>query len=323
MLELTQADAAQLYADIREYGPRAVGISRQRTRDLVQPPSRADLLHAWLRDHGTEDPRRFVTVPQVRRDARRPGRGRLHMVIGDCHAAPGQDLARFAKLGQRIAEFEPDVVVQIGDWYSFDSLCYHASAVERSDGRVIEDLAAGDLALETLHANLVQHGRPGYAPEFHITLGNHDVRLAKLADEEPWFEGFHTPGYAHEARGWRVHPYRQPVRIDGVRYQHDLPANGSNRAIGGKYHAARLLDRVRYQESVVVGHSHRLDYRTEGSHTGKRVHAIVVGCYLDHVEAYASEDNREWWSGVVLLHDVIDGDIVGGVQFIPHHPEAP
>ena len=147
-----------------------------------------------------------------------------------------------------------------------------------------------------------------------------NAALAKLADDAPWFEGLHTPGAAHEARGWKVHGYRMPARIDGVRYQHDLPAAGGNRAIGGKFHALRLLERVKFRESVVVGHSHRLDYRTESAHAGPRVHGIVVGCYLDHVEAYAGPDNAEWWSGVVVLRDVVAGDIRGGVSFIPRHP---
>lgn len=325
---LGDAARKQLARDIAEFGPRAVGATRAATRALVGGKHhRADVLHAWLRTYGTASPARAAPAPREVRAEPPPAPagartgGRTHLVVGDCHASPGQDLRRFADLGKYVAEVRPDVVVQIGDWYSFDSLCGHETPKKRAESRLVEEIEAGELALAAYHEALRKYGH-GWQPEHHITLGNHDKRIADLANDEPWLEGLYTPGAAHEARGWKVYPYRTPARIDGIRYQHDLPSAGGPRAIGGKFHALRLLERVKFRESVVVGHSHRLDYRTEAAHAGPRVHGIVVGCYLDHVEEYAGSDNHEWWSGVVVLHDVVAGDIRSGVTFIPRHPEV-
>lgn len=331
-----------LRADLATHGGAAVGLTIAQVVALVGDTRRGQYLHAWLRHRG-------VTPPEAPRPSRRPrtaahetqpvvdvpaprpthgrreerpraevGRGRTHLVVGDCHAAPGQDLRRFSDLGAFVRRLRPDVVVQIGDHYSMDSLCDHEALLTRSAGRLREDIEAGETALALYHAALGNAtNAAGGRIEHHFCEGNHDVRVRKLADGAPWLEGIYSVGAAHEAHGWTVHGYRTPARVDGIRYQHDMPAAGGNRAIGGVNHARSLLQRVKYQESVVVGHSHRLDYRTEASHTGKRVHALVCGAYLDHLEGYAGPDNAEWWTGVVVLRDVVDGDPRGGVEFVP------
>jgi hypothetical protein len=304
------ATAEQLHDDMQEWGGVcwALGLNRVTVAAEVPelPSKRRERLLAWLRHHGTADPRRSVRsrpAPVIPPEPVPEGeRGRTHLVIGDCHAGPGQDLRRFAWLGRMVRELRPDVVVSVGDWYTFDSLCTHATLLERSGQRVAEELEAGEAALAAYHAALGD-----YAPDHYITLGNHDDRLQKLADGAPWLDGVFAVGAAHEARGWTAVPFLGSLRIDGIRYQHYLQAAGGIRAISGKYAGLRLLERVRFAESVVVGHSHRLDYRTEASHTGTRVSALVAGCYLDTAEGYASEDNNEWWRGICVLRDVRGG----------------
>lgn len=333
--DLGPARRARLSSDLALYGGRAVGLTRAETAALVGDAARGAVLHAWLRTHGTADPER--TAPPVRRP-RTPRRaptgavagavsGATHLVVGDCHAAPGQDLARFSELG-RLVGAEADRagregrtlrVVQIGDWYSFDSLCTHESARQRGEGRVVEEIAAGEAALVAYHEAL---GRTPEHVEHYLTLGNHDVRVARLGDDAPWLDGLYSVGAAHEARGWRVAEYLRPLRLDGVRYQHYLTGRGGSRAIGGVNHARALLARVQYGESVVVGHSHTLAYATEASHLGVRRHAIVAGCWLDHVEEYAGEDNASWWVGHVVLRDVREG-VIGSVEFHERAPAPP
>lgn len=300
---------ARIAEDLATYGPRAEGLSRAAVIALVGDVARGEYLHAWLSYHGRTSP---LAPPRAPRPPAPPDDGwRTHLVVGDCHAAPDTDLRRFADLGSYVARTRPDVLVQIGDWYSLDTLCTHETPRRRAEGRLIDDLAAGEAALAAYHGAL---GDPA-GIDHHITLGNHDVRVDALADEEPWMEGIYAVGAAHEARGWTVHRYRRPARIDGIRYQHDLPQRGGKRPISGKYAPQRLLERVLHAESIVVGHSHVLQYATEAPHVGRRVHAVVVGCYLDHVEEYAGEDNAVWWSGVVRL-SVRAGEI-GEITFVP------
>jgi hypothetical protein len=310
---------AQLIADLATHGGAAVGLTIAQVVRLVGDTRRGQYLHAWLRHRG-------VTPPEAPRPSRRPrtvpappappvDRPPDHVVFGDCHAAPDQDLTRFRDMG-RIVRAEYDraqregrrlVVVQIGDWTSYDALCSHETLARRGEARVRAEIEAGEAALAAFHAGLgAPAGLPGL--DLHLTLGNHDVRLERLADSMPWLEGLFITGAAHAARGWTVHPFLQAARLDGIRYVHYLTARGSGRAIGGVNHARSLLQRVHYAESVVVGHSHHLQYHTEANQLGRRVHGIVAGCWLDQVEEYAGEDNATWFSGHLVLREVRAGD---------------
>lgn len=297
---MSKASAEQLASDLEDWGGVAVGLARSELRKVL-PSNRADRLYEWVRTNGSADPRRLVRSNRERVVPIGRAAGRTHVVVGDCHAGPGQDLRRFAWLARLVNAVQPDVLVQIGDWYNLGSLCYHSTAKERADQRLTEDLLAGEMALEAFENEL------RVPVERHFTGGNHDERMLKVADDAPWMDGVFSVGAAHEARGWSYHPYLEPVRIDGIRYQHYLP-NQVGKAISGKYQTARMLERVRYAESVVVGHSHRLDYRTESDHHGRRVSALVSGCYMEHVEEYAGSDNYEWWRGVCILRNVRGGD---------------
>jgi hypothetical protein len=60
-----------------------------------------------------------------------------------------------------------------------------------------------------------------YMPEMHLTMGNHEERLDRFANEHPYLEevvGTHMLNYADW--GWKVHPFLKPVDVDGVRYCH-------------------------------------------------------------------------------------------------------
>lgn len=297
---MTAATREILAADLAEWGSVAIAVPRSEIERLL-PRKRAHRLWYWVRQYGSQDPRRLTPPPP--RAPTRPSGQRTHLVIGDCHAAPGQDLRRFTWLGRMIRELDPDVVVSLGDWYSLDSLCSHRTLSARSSERVVDDIQAGELALAALEAELV-----GWGGRKVITLGNHDDRLRQLGDGSPWLQGFGDIGVEHRKRGWEVVPFLTPFRLDGILYQHYATAKGTGRPLAGKYHAARLLERYRHAESVVVGHSHVLQHRTEAV-PGRRVHALVAGCYFEHVEDYAGEaDNADWWRGIVVLRDVRGGD---------------
>lgn len=310
-----------LITDLAEYGAAATGLTIPQTVELVGDVRRGQYLHAWLRHRGP-------TPPEAPRPGRRPravheptapveirANRPTHLIFGDAHAAPDQDLRRFRDMGEIVrAEYDRAQregrtlrVVQIGDWTSYDALCSHETLARRGEARVREEIEAGEAALAAFHAGLrAPAGLPGL--ELHITLGNHDVRLERLADSMPWLEGLFVTGAAHAARGWGVHPFLTAARLDGIRYVHYLTSRGSGRAIGGVNHARSLLARVLYSESVVVGHSHLYQHHTERNHLGRRVHGIVAGCWLDHVEEYAKEDNATWFSGHLVLRGVRDGD---------------
>jgi hypothetical protein len=298
--KMTPGTAEILYRDIEEWGAVAMVVARSQLVAAGLPRKRAERLRAWVLAHGSADPRPRTKLAQTA--PVNPSTGRTHLIIGDCHAAPGQSLERFRLLGKLIRHIKPDLVVSIGDWYSMDSLCQHRSVGERADESTKSDIVAGEMALALLETEL-----SGFEGQKVITLGNHDERLHSMAVDAPWLEGLHNVGRAHEQRGWKVVPFMEPFRSDGILYQHYLTVRGGRRAISGKFHSLRLLERVMFSESVVVGHSHRLCFRSE-ARPGRRVNGLVAGCYFDHVEDYAGEDNGEWWRGICVLRNVRNGD---------------
>jgi len=296
--KMTEASIVQLRDDVIEWGAVATVSSRDELSEIIGA-KRAERLKSWVSNYGS-------VLPNVKRSptkaAKRPSSGATHLVVGDCHAAPGQSMERFEWLGRMIAKLQPDTVIQVGDWYSMDSLCQHRTLKDRAEELVMDDILAGQQALATL-----EHAMRGWSGRKVLTLGNHDVRADNISGSAPWMDGVLDIGKSHRDAGWEVVDFLQPCRIDGVLYQHYLTVKGTARPISGKFHSLRLLERVKFAESVVVGHAHVLQHRME-SRPGKRVHSLVAGCYFDHTESYAGEDNHEWWRGVIVLRGVRDGD---------------
>ena len=51
-------------------------------------------------------------------------KGHRVIVIGDAHDSPHISQERFKWIGKYIKQSEPDYIIQIGDWASFDSLSF-------------------------------------------------------------------------------------------------------------------------------------------------------------------------------------------------------
>ncbi len=235
-----------------------------------------------------------------------------HLVIGDAHAGPGQDLRRFRWLAKFCLHHRPDVVVSIGDWFGLDSLCMHGSTADRETQRLLHDLEAGNEALRIFAEELQRHNLKNpsdlYCPRLVVTLGNHDARIIREAHSNPHLIGILDYDLMHwEQYGWEVVPFLQPCEIDGVTYSHYFTRPGSGRAISGKYHAAALV-REGLGGSFVCGHSHKLDWHSSANIHGKRAQGLVAGCFFEHIEDYAKTSNNQWFRGLVLLNDVVDGD---------------
>lgn len=238
-------------------------------------------------------------------------RAPTHLVIGDAHAGPGQDLSRFRWLARFCHEHKPDVVVCIGDWFGLDSLCKHNSPKESEKQRLQADLDAGNEALRIfdneMRALNLKNGTT-YNPRRVVTLGNHDARIMREASQFPYMHGVLSYDLMHwKSYGWQVQPFGMPIQIDGVKYCHFFTRTGSPRAISGQHHAATLV-REGLGSTLVCGHSHQLHWYHRADHEGRRVHGLVVGCYFKHHEEYAGTSNGQWWRGLCLLRNVVDGD---------------
>lgn len=240
-----------------------------------------------------------------------------HLVIGDPHCDPDVPNTRFEWLGNLIVDRLPDVIIQMGDFGDFKSLCSYDKGKKDFEGRRYErDVNACNEALEILDVKIKKYNenarkskKERYKPRKIALGGNHDEgRINKLVQLHPEFEGvFNATNIKYKEYGWEYVPYEIPIEIDGVWYCHYFPTGNSGEPIGGINLAQSLI--AKNMVSSVVGHSHILDIAMRATPSGKRIWGLSAGCFFDHKMAYAkATQERFWWNGVVNLKNVHDGD---------------
>jgi hypothetical protein len=137
-------------------------------------------------------------------------------VIGDLHVAPGQDLSRLKWIARHIGETQPDQIVQIGDWASFDSVSTHdpigsVKAKYRPSLKQDAECLADSLSLFERELG------PSSIPRM-ITLGNHEDRVRRYQDLRSELEDTIWLDVLQEfARyRWKTHDFGKVVFIGGV-----------------------------------------------------------------------------------------------------------
>lgn len=229
--------------------------------------------------------------------------GKRIFVIPDTQVRPGVPTAHFDWIGAMIREYEPEYVVHIGDHWDMESLSSYSGELEREGRRYVDDIEAGNAALERLHAAM-----DGFKPRRKIILrGNHEQRIQRVVADNPKLKG--ALSYDHfndRALGWEVVDYNgaQPgiIDIEGVKFAHYFTNPNSPAPIGGT--AQNKL--IKIGEPYVMGHLQGLDTGHKQFATGKVIRGIVAGsCYL-HDESYKGNANAHW-RGVVVLNGVRDG----------------
>lgn len=233
--------------------------------------------------------------------------GKKILVIPDTHARPDMDNSRFDALGNFIVEKRPDIVISIGDWYDMASLCSYDKATLHAEGRRYQaDIDAGNDALLRVMTKVRRGYNKKKLPEFHVTLGNHEERILRAANQNPELAGklsyddFHFKKY-----GWHQHDFLKPLVKENICFMHYLPSGPMKKAVGG-VNAARTLV-LKGMMSVVVGHSHTRDYWETSRIDGQKMFGLAVGCYDEGDHVYANGTQQNWWSGLVMLHEAQDG----------------
>lgn len=223
--------------------------------------------------------------------------GRVHLVIGDSHTTPEASNQRFELLGQFATKLQPDVIVDIGDWWDMGSLCHYDRGKKCFEGRRYwKDIEAGIDAQQRFQAH--------YEGEAKLVrcLGNHENRITRCIEEEPRLEGvIGLEDLASKQYGWTEVPFLEPTTLDGITYAHYYSLGG--RPPGAKRLAAWMV--MNFHKSVIAGHSHKLDYCEEIQADGKRVQAMVVGCYFTHHADWATpSQNQSWRRGLTVLRHI-------------------
>ena len=228
-----------------------------------------------------------------------------HFVIPDTQIKPGVPTKHLEWIGRYILDRKPNVIIHLGDHWDMPSLSsYDQGKLQFEGRRYQDDIDAGNLAFKLLTKYIDRYNQRRivkYTPRKVFLLGNHEDRISRTVEENALYKGKISLNDL-DTGDWEVHDYLKPVEIDGVTYAHYFYNPMSGRPYGGQ--AITRLKTISY--SFTMGHQQTLDYaiRFAGN---RSQHGLVVGaCYL-HTEDYKGPQGNWHWRGVVVKHNVHDG----------------
>jgi hypothetical protein len=234
-----------------------------------------------------------------------------HLVIPDTQIKPGVPTEHINWISRYAVEKKPDTIVIIGDWADMPSLSSYDVGKKSFEGRTYRDdiLAAND-ALQRLVAPMELETKRSYSshrirwnPRKIVTLGNHEDRIDRAIETDRKLDGLiSTKDIFFEQFGFEVHPFLQPVVVDGIAYCHYFVSGQMGRPVT----SARMLLQ-KHHMSCFAGHQQGRDIAYAKRADGSRMTAIIAGsCYL-HDEDYLNAQTNEVWRGVYMLHEVNNG----------------
>lgn len=235
---------------------------------------------------------------------------KTHLIIPDSHAHPDFNNDRAIWLGKFIADLKPEVVINLGDMWDMSSMASFDKGKKSFWGRSYKkDLDAG-LDFDDKLWHFVRKNKKK-KPYSVFIEGNHEHRVKKALDMQPELDG--TIGFSDFdlSRNYNeVVPYEGGtpgiIEVDGIHYAHYFVSGVMGRPIGGEHPAYSLL--TKEFSSCTCGHIHVTDYCVRTSVSGKRVMGLVAGVYQDYDSKWAGEINKLWWRGVVVKHNVENGN---------------
>ncbi len=220
------------------------------------------------------------------------------LAIGDAHDAPDLPKDRFAWMGQLANAEQPEYIVQIGDFGTFDSLNTHMPN-DTLNGKLkppfMRDVASLKEALAVFNAQIK------YQPKKHVTLGNHEHRAWKYEDTNPEVAGMlqHQITSTFEGAGWAWSEYGAWHFIEGVGFHH-APFHGGGQPMRQAPGMGALANKLTFD--AVSGHTHQKQEATHAKY-GPAVTAVNLGCALPwgYIAHYARHSLQAWWWGCAII----------------------
>lgn len=231
--------------------------------------------------------------------------GKRHVLIPDMQVHPDHTKDHCEWIGRYIADKQPDVVVNIGDFADMPSLSTYDMGRKAGEGaRYSRDIEACHEGMERLMNPIARKTR--YNPEMYLTLGNHEERILRHINAYPHLEGtLGVEDLAYKDYGWEVSDFLVPVTVDGIAYSHYFANPFSGRPFGGS--AENVLKNVGH--SCVQGHKQTLEVATRTNPiTGAQQWSIIAGAAYPYDFDYKGPTGNLHWRGVVMLNEVKDGD---------------
>lgn len=234
-----------------------------------------------------------------------------HLVIPDCQVRPGDDLEFLACIGRFAVKKKPDVIVNIGDFADMPSLSSYDVGKKSFEGRRYKsDIAAVHEAMSVLlgpiwdyNERQRKNGKKQYNPKLILTLGNHEHRIDKAVENDAKLEGvLSVNDLGYKEFGWTVFPFLEVTVVDGVAYSHYFVSGTMGRPCTT---AAAQMNKKHM--SCVAGHQQGKQIHTAMRADGVELTSIIAGSCYEHDEDYMGPQGNRHWRGVIMLHDVHEG----------------
>jgi hypothetical protein len=219
------------------------------------------------------------------------------MIIPDRQAKKGVPLDHNKWLGKAIAEYKPDVLIDLGDNADFPSVSTHSAigSMDKEGQRLLHDIEAAKEADRIMFEAMGK-----WRPKRMVRLrGNHENRLERYLESNPVLEGIVGLHLLDDGE-WEIVPYFNGspgrVEIDGIHYSHYFAGVNNGRPLSGT--AANMLNHI--GAPFVQGHRQGFDIGTKQFSTGRVIRGIVAGSFYLHDEPYKGQANTHDRKCVVL-----------------------
>lgn len=231
---------------------------------------------------------------------------KTYLIVPDVHVP--YHCPKAVKLVTKIIrEVNPDGLVQLGDFLD----AFQISTYSKDPSR--RNILADDINDWKLILNdWVRHLKPGAV--IHLLEGNHEYRLSRyiasncrdlhgLVPDWPTMLGLDLRNKAGSYK-WIWHKYTKwnSCRIGDCTILHGYYFN--------QHVAATCL--AKYKTNVIFGHTHRLQFVTDGTH-----YACSLGHISNEVETAHQPTPSGWSQAVGLLH--VDGQGKSKLDILPIH----
>lgn len=234
---------------------------------------------------------------------------KVHAVIPDVQAKPGNNFKFLERVGHYLADKKPDVIVQIGDFADMPSLSSYDRGKKSFEGRsYTQDVQAATEAMNTLLGpiedemlRLKRNKEKQWRPRFILTLGNHEERINRAIEEDRKLDGLISVSDLPYA-GWEVYPFLEIVTVDGINYSHFFTSGVMNRPCTS---ARQML--VKKHMSCVQGHVQTMDIATDYRADGTTITGLFAGCCYEHDEDYLTKQGNNYFRGIHMLYEVNAG----------------
>ena len=233
------------------------------------------------------------------------------LFIPDTQAKPGDDFGFLRRIGHYIVDKKPDVIVHAGDAADMASLSSYDKGKRSFEGRRYRaDVQAAHEAMEALlgpineyNAMRARNKKGPYKPRMILTMGNHEDRIDRAINNDPILDGtISTDDLGYAGYGWEVYPFLHVVVVNGVAFSHYFQTG-----VMGRPASSAQAQLNKKMMSCVAGHQQGRQSASAYRADGKRITSIIAGSCYEHEEGYLGPQGNKHWHGVVMLHNVDDG----------------